>query len=313
VVDDLFLLRPGALGDTLLLAPALAAVRERQPTTRITLAGHHGAARLLAESGLVDLALSRDDPRLAPLFGASGEVGACREVLGHVDAAVAWLGDPEGIVAANLRRLGAGQTCVVPSQPQATSGRHVAEHLADALRSLGLAGDRLPLPPLLVSPPAEEDRVDAFLGSRIREGTILVAVHPGSGGRRKNWSPAGFAAVIDALASAAAVVLVGGPADEEAVDAVLGQARSRPLLATDLPLPRVATLIARCNAFLGNDSGLSHLAALLGVPTVALFGPTDPALWRPWGPRTQVLSWAAGAGSLSPDRVTAAVSGALAR
>jgi heptosyltransferase-2 len=301
------------LGDTLLLAPALAAVRERQPSPRVNLAAHHGAARLLAASGLIDVALSRDDPRLAPLFGASGGAEACRDVLGHVDAAVAWLGDPEGIVAANLRKLGARQTSVAPSQPQAASGRHLAEHLADALRSLGLVGDRLPGPPLLVSPPAEAAWAGGSLGAAVDRARPIVAVHPGSGGRRKNWPAAGFAAVIDALAGAATVVLAGGPADEEAVAAVLRQARSRPISATDLPLPRVAALLARCDAFVGNDSGLTHLAALLGVSTVALFGPTDPAVWRPWGPRTQVLSWATGPESLSPAKVVEVVRGALTK
>ena len=130
----------------------------------------------------------------------------------------------------------------------------------------------------------------------------MVAVHPGSGGVRKNWSAAAFAAVVDVVARRARVVVLGGPADVAAVAALRHASRSSPLVASDLPLPRVAGLLSRCTVYLGNDSGLTHLAALLGVPTVALFGPTDPALWRPWGRRVTVLRWAEGAMPCRPAR-----------
>jgi heptosyltransferase-3 len=55
------------------------------------------------------------------------------------------------------------------------------------------------------------------------------------------------------------------------------------------PLTEVAALLARCDLYVGNDSGPSHLAALTGAPTLALFGPTDPRRWRPLGPRVTVL------------------------
>lgn len=151
--------------------------------------------------------------------------------------------------------------------------------------------------------------MDAFLESLPGTGKPLLAVHPGSGGRSKNWRAAGFAATADALAAEATVVALGGPADDEALEAMLRAAKKPLVVARNHPLPLVAALLARCAAFLGNDSGLSHLAALLGTPVVALFGPTDPALWRPWGPRARVLSWAAGPDSLAVGQVVEAVRG----
>ena len=140
----LFLLRPGALGDTLLLAPALAALKALVPGIQVALAAQPAAGRLIAQAGLVDLALSRDDPRLAALFGTSGNLDEALACLGHLDAAVAWLDDSEGLVERNLAALGASRVVVAPSQPPPGSGIHVAEHLAAGLESV--AGQLLALP-----------------------------------------------------------------------------------------------------------------------------------------------------------------------
>jgi ADP-heptose:LPS heptosyltransferase len=59
--------------------------------------------------------------------------------------------------------------------------------------------------------------------------------------------------------------------------------------ASGVPLTDLAALLCRCHAFLGNDSGVSHLAGMMGIPTVAVFGPTDPAVWAPLGPNVRTL------------------------
>lgn len=302
-----FLFRPGALGDTLLVAPALAALRARRPGAQIVLAAHEGAARLLASSGLVDRSLSSDDPRLAALFGDGGNLGPLADEIGPLDAAVAWLSDKEGRVAANLHRLGARQVAVNPSQPAADGDQHVADYLLGTLAAAGLADlELLPLPRLL--PPKEElGWAVEFIARLPAPGERVVAVHPGSGGARKNWPAEMFAAVVNDLGRDSAVLVLGGPADAEVVADVQARAGSRAILVCDLPLPRVAALLHGCGAYLGNDSGLTHLASLLGVPTAALFGPTDPRRWRPLGPRVKVLSWAAGPATLLPDEVARAV------
>jgi ADP-heptose:LPS heptosyltransferase len=82
-----------------------------------------------------------------------------------------------------------------------------------------------------------------------------------------------------------AVIVSAGPADAPAAPDALDA-----VWAADLPLERLAALIARAGAFVGNDSGPTHLAAALGRPTVALFGPTDPAVWAPLGPGVRVLA-----------------------
>lgn len=116
-----------------------------------------------------------------------------------------------------------------------------------------------------------------------------VLVHPGSGSRAKNWPARCFAATIRALD--APVRLIVGDADLDvatALEAHLG----RPLPRLEhVPLEDLASRLAGCRAYLGNDSGVSHLAGLCTARTVALFGPTDPTVWRPLGPNVHVASF----------------------
>ena len=115
-----------------------------------------------------------------------------------------------------------------------------------------------------------------------------ILVHPGSGSASKNWPAERFAAVIRALDQP--VRLVVGEADACAaadVERALGQ-RSRRLTCN---LSDLAARLAGCAAYLGNDSGVSHLAGLCGTRTVVMFGPSDPGLWRPVGPRVTTFEF----------------------
>jgi ADP-heptose:LPS heptosyltransferase len=151
----------------------------------------------------------------------------------------------------------------------------------------------------------------------------VVALHPGSGGAAKCWPPPRFAALAARLWQAGLLpLLIAGPADEAVLARLLAEiaplaahpapsspssaplARPvRPLpsvlpVARDLPLPVLAGVLARCHAFVGNDAGVSHLAALVGCPTLALFGPTDPAVWAPVGRHVRVVRAHASAGGV---------------
>ena len=86
-----------------------------------------------------------------------------------------------------------------------------------------------------------------------------------------------------------------GPADESAAAPLA--ALPGAVVARDLPLRVLAGRLAGAGLYLGNDSGVSHLAAAAGAPTLALFGPTDPAVWSPVGPRVETVA--------SPDRTMA--------
>jgi ADP-heptose:LPS heptosyltransferase len=108
----------------------------------------------------------------------------------------------------------------------------------------------------------------------------LVAVHAGSGSPTKCWSSERFARVADGLQKTGIrVVLIEGPADRTITQAVACRISIAPPRLRDVSLSSVVGVLSQCDAFLGNDSGLTHVAAALGLPTVAVFGPTDPAIW----------------------------------
>jgi heptosyltransferase-2 len=151
----------------------------------------------------------------------------------------------------------------------------------------------------------------------------MVALHPGSGGAVKRWPGARFAAIARRLlAEGYAPLLLAGPADDAAIAAALealGEAGTRVPVARVLALPVLLGVLRRAAAYLGNDSGVSHLAGLADIPTLALFGPTDPAVWAPLGPRVRVLrvplvgrKAVPAMESLTVDQVWSAVSAFLA-
>lgn len=309
----IMLLRPGALGDLLLAVPALVALRTSVSDAHITLVGHAGGVKLLQEAGVADEGISQDDVRLLTLFlhhaTAPGEDGSksALSTIGEFDIAVGWLKDAEGIVAASFKRMGIEKTVIAPSAPQEGAQMHVADHLLRTLSPLGISPVTPARFPLRTSASAQvwaEQYLSAFnLGVM-----PVVAVHPGSGSERKNWSPDKFAGAIDRLhREGVAVVLICGPADESAITGVMSCLDRSVPVACGLVVSRLAALIAKCNAYLGNDSGVTHLAALVGTPTIALFGPTDPAIWGPRGDRVEILRWQDDRGLLTPERVARVV------
>jgi len=143
-------------------------------------------------------------------------------------------------------------------------------------------------PPDLRFSPAETAAAAPLLAS-LPPG--FLAVHPGSGSLRKNWPAARFLDLARLLAGPRPWLLVTGPAEEPLALAAAGA-----VVARSLPLRVLGALLSRAGLFVGNDAGVTHLAAAAGAPTLALFGPTSPVLWSPVGRRVRCLS--AGGGAL---------------
>jgi ADP-heptose:LPS heptosyltransferase len=136
--------------------------------------------------------------------------------------------------------------------------------------------------------PSTEDR--RFVNLHLSEWGIgqddrVVVIHPGSGATIKLWTVEGFAAVTDALARryGAKVILAGGEGEKTLVKNIIKNCQTEPLRWEASGFGRLAALFARSNLVLGLDSGPLHLAVAVGAPTIHLFGPTDPALFGPWG------------------------------
>jgi ADP-heptose:LPS heptosyltransferase len=303
-IGRLVALRPGAIGDTLVALPALLALRRRFPRATIELAGNAAVLPLVEASGVVDRSVVFDDPRVTRLF-IPGPPGPDDYFL-HLDAAVAWGRDPHGALRAALTQRGASHVVVAPSRPPPGARIHVARHLIETLEPLGIDGGRaLELPAIRLSGEAEE-MARAELEAAGLAGRPFVAVHAGSGSAAKNWPATSFAWVVEALARqrGLATVLLAGPADADVLVSLGDDAGLTSPALVDRPLSVVAAVLRRAAGFLGNDSGLAHLAGQLGVPTLALFGPTDPAVWSPLGPRVRTVR-AEPLASLPAERVLA--------
>ena len=176
---------------------------------------------------------------------------------------------------------------------------------------------RLDPPPAPVAWIGAGDRARA--AALLPEGRKLVMLGPTANWLPKVWPAAHFAALFRALAAgplagAAAVVLGGAGAAERAMAApVLALLPEAVDLCGTLTLPEAAACLERAALFVGNDSGLMHLAAAAGAPTLGLFGPTDASVYAPVGPRARAVVEAGGRmEALSPERVLAAARDLLA-
>lgn len=182
-----------------------------------------------------------------------------------------------------MKSLGAIIPRVIARDPVPNPGSgHASAWLAEPLSALGLSTGVEPA----TDRPSREEAVAAE--HRLKDlSTGFLAIHPGSGSPTKNWPPERFAALVDAVARGRPWLLVEGPADERAVSPLRGHPWA--VHARELPPRHLGVVLARAGVFVGNDSGVSHLAAAWGAPTVALYGPTDPEVWRPIGERVRVV------------------------
>jgi ADP-heptose:LPS heptosyltransferase len=139
--------------------------------------------------------------------------------------------------------------------------------------------------PRLAIPPAAGARAEARLQSvGLPAGAPRVGFHCFTVSRLRTWPAERFAAVIDRLSAEAGArgVVLGARAEEPEAEQLLAQTQSRPVsLVGRTSLNELAALISRLDLVVCLDSGLLHLAAAVGVPTVSLFGPGDPARWQP--------------------------------
>jgi len=172
----------------------------------------------------------------------------------------------------------------------ARTERHVVEQNLDALRRIGVQPDEADRRLVLVPGAAAEATVATLLAKRALAPREFVQVHPGSRWLFKCWPAERTAALIElVVADGFPVVVTGAPDDREralsaAVLAALSPA-ARPRVADltgMLSLPELAALTGRARAFAGVDSAPMHIAAAMGTPALALFGPSSEHAWGPW-------------------------------
>lgn len=284
-MNGILVIRPGAIGDALLTFPVLKALREYYAGMPITLVSNAQVLPLALAFDIAEQTFDFQDIHWSELFSTTGiRTSSLLALLKQTDLAICWMRDTDGIVERNLYMSGVKHVVIAPGRPSEGERIHIVDYLANTV-GLPIVGTRFIAPLSWPTPnPVSNGTTDRS-----------VAIHPGSGAAQKCWPASRFAAVIEQLwQQNRSVLLLAGPADSERVHDVFQQLSSPPTpeilkLLTNAPLMEVARQLQPCRCYLGNDSGITHLAAMLSIPTIAIFGPTDPAIWRPVGPFVKVL------------------------
>jgi len=280
----ILVLRGGAIGDFVVTLPAIRLLRERWPDAHIELVGYPHIASLAVAGGLVDRVTSLDGADIARLFSLRPDLpDDQREYLRSFDVVLSYLYDPDQTVRRNLESAGVRQVLYV--SPLVQSG-HAVEHLLEPLAELAI----YPEGPMCPSLSLTESHHSDGRQRRAAFGRRTVALHPGSGSPKKNWPLPGFLSLAEAVEKETGMVavFVVGEADEEIARKLKDLGAGTHVL-SGCSLMELAGFLSACEAYVGNDSGITHLAAALGIPVVALYGPTDPETWGARGPRVTIL------------------------
>ena len=279
---ETLVIHPGALGDVLQAVPALAALE--RSGHRLTFAGQPRLGELLQGTGLALASTPFDTFGLEALFAEAPLPERLTARLKRFTRAVSWFGARAPGYAERLRAL-VPDAIVAPAVPDEDSPLTVWQHLLDTLAPWSISRPEtfrpLPVP--------ERWRIaarTAFLALGVDEGRPLLIAHPGAGARWKQAPASRFARALTRMMEEGGFQLLihQGPADAQAVDALcdlLGPSAPRLVEPT---LTELAGALALAQAYLGSDSGVSHLAASVGTPSVILYPAETLRRWAPWAP-----------------------------
>jgi len=278
----LLIVHPGGVGDVLLALPAVRSLR-RHHGAELGLLAVRQVAELLLNCREVETVFPLESGALAELLAGEGP-DTSRFVcwLRRCEWAQCWMADRHGELRAALAAQG-------------------VERMVIASPMAGLWQDCHQIDRYLQSAECPQFQTDADGSLHVTEipdvlgRTVLASagvpydrpylvIHPGSGSIHKCCHPSILAAILDwAVSKDLMPVIVQGPADEQQVAGLKAQWPRQFYLLKDCELSTLAGIIQRAVLYVGHDSGLTHLAAALAVPTVACFGPTDEGRWGPRG------------------------------
>ena len=280
----ILIIRPAALGDTLMLAPALSHSLE---WGEVIVAGRKPGIDFLRS--LVSGCLDFEGPGWHALFTDAAEPGDALPLRG-IDKVVAFLKDPQGIVKRNVKILfPSASIAVLPGYSGENEEVHVALYLARAIEKIGLSVD---------AEKVMKEATERALLLPKQQPRLRILFHPGSGGAQKTHAPEFWMNLVTIFREKTPFikklpVVLLGPAEEKLLPLFSGEKEVEIVLSPDTA--RLSLLLREASLYVGHDSGITHLAAMLGAPTIALFKHSSVAQWRPLGPTVQVIE-ASGSG-----------------
>jgi heptosyltransferase III len=277
----LLIIRPAALGDSLMLMPSLCALRGTADTV---LVGRRPGIDFLATC--VRQAVDYEGHGWHLLYARESD-GVPSFSLPSIDLAVLFHADPQGEMGSRLKAfLPEAQVKVFPGFPSRNTETHAALHLAACLEAAGC--------PIKAAQAFEHALQSPLLRQSALEKEVKrIILHPGSGSAKKNHPPEFWMDFIALLSGTypLPLTLLLGPAEEALLPFFQHQLRAPGREILFYP-ERAALLSALSQAALyaGQDSGITHLAAMAGAPTLALFRSSSVAQWRPLGPMVRTIN-----------------------
>ena len=292
----ILIIKPSSLGDVVHALPTLAAVRGRFPNAEISwLIKRQWAGLLECVEGLDQIW------PLPPGLGWLSQVPALRQARFDLvldlqglfrSGLMAWLsGCPVRLGLANGREgspLFYTKRVAVPTMQMHAVDRSLL--IAAAIGAEGQSGQVSQLP-IRIHEHDHRQIEDLLRSQGLRPGARWVAINPGARWRTKRWPPERFAWVADRLIEEGLqVALIGGPDERLVAQSVQGAMQRQAMdLTGRTPIRLLPALLSNAELLITNDSGPMHVAAAVGTPVVALFGPTSPLRTGPYGSQHQVL------------------------
>jgi heptosyltransferase III len=303
----ILMIRGGAIGDFVLTLPVLTALRQQFPLCHIEVLGYPHITQLALQGGLADHTRSIESGALARFFALGADLDeSWSAYFAQFALILSYLYDPDAMFQSNVARCSRAQFVACPHRPDEQLDRHATESFLQPLERLAIFQPD-PVPRLNLSAPDSTPTQAAL--------SRTIVLHPGSGSPNKNWPESAWHDLIAHLATLPdwEFLLVSGEAE---TDRATRLARllpaNRSQHAHHLPLSKLALRFSTCRAFLGHDSGISHLAAAVGLPGIVLWGPTNQVIWRPRSSRFRILQSPGGLAHLDVRRVMVELNDLLA-
>ena len=288
-VRRVLLVRLRSIGDTVLATPSLFALKRFLPHAQVDILVEDWVAPLLTNHPHVDNVIVLERGGVVARTRVARELRAERyDVVYnlHGGTTATLLTRATGArhrVGLSTYQYAKLHTALAPS-PLLLWGQQKTHSVEQQLALLGWTGvpvtDR-PRTQLGISPDAVEAVNQRLAVAGLAEKKIAL-IHPAAAFETKRWATENFARVAEFVADRGfAPVAIAAPHEAQVIENLLGEA-SVQIASFDLSLPEVTALAARSQLFVGNDSGIAHIAAAVGTPSVVIFGSSNVANWRPW-------------------------------
>jgi ADP-heptose:LPS heptosyltransferase len=287
---EILILHPGGLGDIILSLPAISLLRKQFPSARFTIAGNIDHLKPVV-AGYAECVVSLSTLPLHHLYARGTPPEAAVRFWKSFDRIVSWTGSGDSEFVSKMKQANPN-ACIASWRPGPEEHRHVSQLFVDSLGPIIPPQMEMPLANILLDS-TTRDHGRQWLSERgWNSRDNLIALHPGAGSRIKRWPLSCFISLAQhlALREKLKLLIIEGPAETGMGGQIaLSLPATRAILAQSVPLDLLVGLIERCEAFVGNDSGIAHLAAGLSVRSVILFGPTLPQHWAPGGKHVTIL------------------------